>query len=205
MATVLEDPEASNRETATRLPDRYEVIHGEVVEVAPMSFYAKQVANRLKTAADRFLATAERGWCGVELLFRIPLTEDRSRNREPDWAFVSYDRWPRDRAIPFTGNALDVVPDVAAEVVSPGDAADDLIAKAREYLRGGVRLVWLVYPLAQEVHAYLPGANTVRVYFAADDLDAGDVLPGFRAPVAALFPPTERPPAGAGGQPDPAA
>ena len=36
--------------------------------------------------------------------------------------------------------ALDAVPDIAAQVVSPGDTADDLVAKVREYLRGGVRL-----------------------------------------------------------------
>lgn len=207
-AELLDDPPLGEDDLDTpaeRLPDRYEVVDGRVLEIRPMSFYATEVANRLKSALDRFLLTTDTGRSRIELLFRIPLPEDRTRNRQPDLVYVSYDRWPRDRAIPFTGNALDVVPDLAAEVVSPGDAADDLVAKVREYLRGGVRLVWVVYPLAQEVHAYLPGANTVRVSFAADDLDAGDLLPGFRTPVAALFPPTERPAPGAGGQPDPAA
>ncbi|MGL6097949.1 MAG: Uma2 family endonuclease, partial [Fimbriiglobus sp.] len=91
----------------------------------------------------------------------------------------------------FRGNARDVVPDIVAEVVSPNDLADELIAKVREYLRGGVRLVWVVYPLAREAHAYWPGANTVRAYLADDDLDAGDVLPGFRTHVGDLFPPVE--------------
>ena len=115
--------------------------------------------------------------------------------------FVSYSRWARDRAIPFTGNALDVVPDLAVEVVSPGDSADDLIAKAREYLRGGVRLVWLVYPLAREIHAYLPGARDIRVFSQPTSSEAGDLLPGFRTLVGPLFPPREPPPL----QPEPAA
>jgi Uma2 family endonuclease len=194
MATVLDALESRTSDEFIRLPDRYEVIHDEIVELPPMSFYATEVANQLKSALDRFLLTSDIGRSRIELLFKIPLTEDRTRNRQPDLVFVSYQRWPRDRAIPFTGNALDVVPDIAAEVVSPGDTADELIAKAREYLRGGVRLVWIVYPLAQEIHAYLPGVRDVRVYFAIDELEAGDILPGFRTSVGPLFPPTEPPP-----------
>lgn len=159
-----------------------------------MSFYATEIANRLNNAFIRHLLASDLGRSRIELLFKIPLPEDRTRNRQPDLVFVSYERWPKNRPIPFTGNALDVIPDIAAEVVSPGDAADDLIAKAREYLRGGVRLVWIVYPLAQEIHAYWPGSNSIRVYSAAEELDTGDILPGFRTPVADLFPPTEQTP-----------
>jgi Uma2 family endonuclease len=90
-----------------------------------------------------------------------------------------------------------VVPDIVAEVVSPTDPADELIAKVREYLRGGVRLVWIVYPLAQEVHAYRPEHRDIQAYLAADHLDAGDVLPDFRTRVGDLFPPVEPPPAAA--------
>ncbi len=52
-----------------------------------------------------------------------------------------------------------------------------------------------VYPLAQRVHAFRPGVPDIRVFSAADDLDAGDLLPGFRTPVASLFPPVESLPA----------
>ena len=84
--------------------------------------------------------------------------------------------------------ALDVVPDIVAEVASPGDTADDLLKNAREYLRGGVRLVWIVYPYTQEVHAYWPGKNQVRVYSLMDELDAGDILPGFHTPAPSEVP-----------------
>jgi Uma2 family endonuclease len=193
MATVLEALEERTSDESTRLPDRYEVVNDEIVELPPMSDYAGQVVNRLNRAVALYLITHDIGESGVELLFRIPLPEDRKRNRKPDMAFVSYERWPRSKPFPYKGNVRDVVPDIAAEVVSPGDTADELIAKAREYLRGGVRLVWIVYPLAQEIHAYLPGARDVRVCFAADELDADEILPGFRTSVGALFPPTEPP------------
>jgi Uma2 family endonuclease len=190
MATVLEALDDRISEEFDRLPDRYEVVNDEIVELPPMSNYAGEVANRLNRAITLYLVEKDIGDTAIEQLFRIPLPEDRSRNRKPDMAFISYERWPRSRPFPYTGNARDVVPDIAVEVVSPGDAADELIAKAREYLRGGVRLVWIVYPLAQEIHAYLPEARTIRVFFPADELDAGDILPGFHTPVGALFPPT---------------
>src|SRR5205085_59732 len=82
-------------------------------------------------------------------------------------------RWPADRPESRTENAWETVPEIAAEVVSPNDEADELLAKVREYLRGGVRLVWVVYPTVQEVHAYWPGATTIRVYAGADELDTG--------------------------------
>lgn len=190
MAIVLDSPFVD-----ALLPDRYEVVNGQVVELPPMSFYSGEVADILDAALTRHLLTNDIGRSRAERLFRIPLPEDRSRNRAPDLAFVSYDRWPKDKALPYTGVALDVVPDLAVEVVSPGDEADPLIAKAREYLRGGVRLVWVIYPLTREVHAYLPGVRELRVFFAEDDLEAPNVLPGFRVSVASLFPPVADPPA----------
>lgn len=199
MPTVLDAPEHDlidydlSAQVRPRLPDKYEVVFGRVYEVRPMSDYAKGVANLLNRVVNRFLDVNDLGVGGVELGYRIPLAEDGNRNRIPDWSLVSYERWTKDRPHSLTGNFRDVVPDIAAEVVSPTDPADELLVKVREYLRGGVRLVWVVYPAVREVHAYRPGAREVRVSFADDELDAGDVLPGFRAAVGPLFPPTEAP------------
>lgn len=195
-ADLLEEAEGLPVETAPvrpQLPERYEVVFGEIREWRPMSKYAVRVANRLNRVVNRFLDGNDLGECTVEVGHHIPLPEDEGRNRIPDWAFVSYERWPKDRGEELTGTFRDVVPDIATEVVSPTDPADELLVKVREYLRGGVRLVWVVYPAAREVHAYRPDSRDVRVYLAEDDLDAGDVLPGFRTPVGPLFPPTEPP------------
>ncbi len=51
----------------------------------------------------------------------------------------------------------------------------------------------MVYPGVREVHAYTPPSQ-VRAFLPADDLDGGDVLPGFRVNVAGLFPPVADPP-----------
>ena len=199
MPQLLDDPAVRDYDPTARLypplPEFYEVIDGHVQEVPPMSDYAGEVADRLVLRVQAYLLTNPIGTCSTERLFRIPQPNDPGRNRRPDVSFVSFARWPADRPYPPTAKARDAVPDIAVEVVSPNDFAEDLVEKVREYLGGGVRLVWVVYPLAREIHAYWPGANTVRVYAAADDLDAGDVLPGFRTALAPLFPPVAPDPA----------
>jgi Uma2 family endonuclease len=184
-----------------RLPDRFEVVNGEIVEVPPMSFYAVEVANLLAQAIARYLQANDIGRSRIDILYRIPLPEDKTRNRNPDVAFISYDRWARDRPLPLTGNALDVVPDLTVEVVSPTDFAEDVQEKTREYVRGGVRVAWQIYPRLRELHAF-DGSGTIRVYTVADELDGGPVLPGFKVQMADLFPATppeqpksEQPPA----------
>jgi Uma2 family endonuclease len=195
MATVLDRPKNQkgngiDDEPVAKLPDRYEVINGVIVEVEPMSAYANKIANRLNAKIIVYLESHKIGESNVEIMFRIPLDEDRNRQRIPDVSFVSYERWPSDRPTPYFGNPLDIVPDVAVEVVSPTDVLDDVFDKAYEYLRGGVRLVWVILPKQQQVLVYKSRDN-VTIMSATDDLDGGDVLPGFKVNVGSLFPPVQ--------------
>jgi Uma2 family endonuclease len=170
------------------LPDFYEVVNGEIIEVEPMSGYAGVVANRLNRHLDLYGARTNAGRSWLETLFRIPLAEDETRNRRPDVAFVTSARWPDSMPIPYRGNPIDIVPDLAVEVASPTDDAEALQKKVEEYLRSGVRLVWVIYPLVRKLFAYT-SPNSNRIFTESDTLDAGDVLPGFSVPMASLFPP----------------
>jgi Uma2 family endonuclease len=170
------------------LPDRYEVVDGEVVELPCPSGYASEVANRIRNNLQLYGSTSGLGRSRSAMLFRIPLPTDPERSRFPSVSFTTYHRWPEGRPLPYRGNPVDVVPDLMVEVASPTDQADELVAKAHEYLEAGVRLVWLVYPRSWVVHAY-ESPTAVRVFTTDMDLDGGAVLPGFRVPVAALFPP----------------
>jgi Uma2 family endonuclease len=94
----------------------------------------------------------------------------------------------------LTQNPWDVVPDLAVEVISPSDLVYDLIQKIAEYFEAGVRLVWVVYPPQRLVYVY-ESLTRARILTVADELEGGAVLPGFRLPVANLFPevaPSER-------------
>jgi Uma2 family endonuclease len=161
----------------------YEVVDGRVVEPPPMSAFEYWISTSLAGILIPFLKEHRIGRVAVETLFWI----DRAAKlqRRPDLAFVSYDRWPRDRPVPRT-EAWDVVPDLAVEIVSPSNGAVELQSKIEEYIKGGVRTIWAAYPTLGLVLVY-ESATSVRVLRRGDDIDGGAVLPGFRLPLASWF------------------
>jgi Uma2 family endonuclease len=102
----------------------------------------------------------------------------------PDVAFVASERLA---ALVIGQPFPELAPDLAVEVLSPGDRRAAVQAKVGEYLAAGVRAVWVLDPATRTVGVHPPGS--VEQLLAADDvLDGGNVVPGFRCPVEALFP-----------------
>jgi len=164
----------------------FEVINGEIVELPPMSFHSTKLATRLVGEIFAFLKINPLGEVASETLFRLPLEEDFHRNRRPDAAFVSYQRWPRGKPEAYSDNAWDVVPDLAIEVVSPSDPLEDLMDKLGEYFEVDVRTVWVVHPRQKLVQVY-ESMVVMRAFRIDDTLDGGQVLPGFRLPLKEIF------------------
>ncbi len=102
--------------------------------------------------------------------------------RGPDLAFVAADRTG---AVPQTGFS-DVVADLVIEILSPSDTMVNVHAKVREYLKAGVRVVWIADSEGENVLEFRSRA-AVRMFEGDDVLEAQDVLPGFRWPVRDLF------------------
>jgi Uma2 family endonuclease len=186
MSTVLAEPVAPPIPPfGTDNEALYEIIDGQWKELPPMSAYAVWIANVLCGELYLFASTHPLGRPYTEMLFQLPL--NGSRNRRPDVAFVTFQRWPKDRPIPLTDNAWDVVPDLAVEVISPTDLAEEVMQKVVEYFRANVRLVWVIYP-QQRLVLVFESLTQVRVLTQADELDGDPVLPGFRLPLVNLFP-----------------
>lgn len=162
----------------------YEIIDGERVELPPMSIYSSWIANWLLSFLNEFARARSLRVAVGEMLFRFPPPVGRSRR--PDVAWVSYERWSKDRPMPLEGNAWEVVPDLAVEVISPSDLAEEVLDKLLEYFRAGVRLVWVVYPVQRVIYAY-QSPTQVRILTGADELDGGSVLPAFRLALSVLF------------------
>lgn len=162
----------------------YEIIDGQRVELPPMSTLAAVLAFDLVYFLSAFARAQHLGRAVGEVLFRLPV--NGSRSRRPDGAFVSYQRWPKDRPIPGRGDAWEVVPNVAIEVISPNDLAEELLCKLDEYFRAGVEQVWVVYPNHNLLHVY-DSLQQVRGLTRTDTLDGGQVLPGFQLPLSSLF------------------
>jgi Uma2 family endonuclease len=181
MAIAVQAPDRIHRPQLLESDILYEVVDGKRVELPPMGIRQVAIASRLTRFLDEFADSHKRGLVVTEGLFL--LNPERNLERRPDVAFVSYERWPEDEI--SEGDGWPAIPDLAVEVISKSNRAEDVREKISEYLRYGVRLVWVIYPKQKlvEVHS----GSQSRVLTINDELDGGDVLPGFRLPVAALF------------------
>jgi Uma2 family endonuclease len=160
----------------------YEVVDGQVVELAPMGAYEIRIASVLTMYLETFARQHQLGRAVQEMLFDLITVH---RKRRPDVAFVSYDRWPRQRRVPRT-EAWEVVPNLVVEVVSPTDRMDDTIDKVAEYFRAGVECVWVSLPSQEQIYVY-DSPTQVRILTRTDELCGEPVLPQFRLPLTALF------------------
>ena len=166
-----------------RLPDeadRLELVRGQVIREPPAGFehgdIGFQVALCLGTfvrqhALGKVLA-AETGF----VLFDDPPTV-----RAPDVAFVARDRLPADPR----GFAR-LAPDLAVEIVSPSNTVPEIQEKVFDYLDAGTKLVWVVEPRGRTVTVYC-SRDQIRILTGEQEIDGGEVLPGFRTRVSGFF------------------
>jgi len=183
MSAVLE-MEASREIVPEILPDRYEIIDGNIVEIPPMSDLSNTVSSRLLLAIGTHAVKHKLGEAHMEFLFRMPAPIDR--NRRPDVCFVSYERWPANRPI-TSRNARDVVPDLCVEVISPSDIHDDDHEKLIEYFDAGVKQVWVIHPRFGDVYVY-DSRHRVRGYSADEVIEGSPCLPGLNFKLADVLP-----------------
>ena len=81
---------------------------------------------------------------------------------------------------------INVVPDLAVEVVSPGDTNREVEEKVLDWLRSGVKLVWVIYPANRSATVYR-SMDDVQELSEDDSLDGEQVVPGFTCSVGDLF------------------
>jgi Uma2 family endonuclease len=160
----------------------YEVVDGLIVE-KEMGARDIEIATILGQYLGMFARTHRLGRALMEFIFRIDQGKDLQRR--PDVAFVSHSRWPVHRRLPDVA-VWDMVPDLAVEVVSPSNTADLVQKKIHEYFTAGVTAVWVIYPRQQEVYVYA-SPSQIQVLQLGQELDGGDVVPGFRLPLSAFF------------------
>ena len=106
--------------------------------------------------------------------------------RSPDASWIALDRW---KALPIEARRAGfaaIVPDFVAELRSPTDDPRDLKKKMREYIREGVRLGWLIDPIARTAWIYRPGRDPEKLLDPAT-LSGEDVLPGFVLDLKPIF------------------
>jgi len=159
---------------------KLELVRGEVIEY--MSPGGLQGGFSLGIGALlRTFARSTGGYAGVEAGFLLERNPDVVRL--PDVSFVCAEHIP-DTGIPET--FWPQAPDVAVEVISPSELAEDIQNKVTLYLQAGTEQVWTVYPRGRIVVIHTAD-NLARTLHSTDTLRGFGVLEGFQTPISAFF------------------
>lgn len=184
--TLLDTPTVCRASDLARLPDArdYELVDGGLVE-RHTSMESSRVASKtnrlLGNEADR---TGEAFVYANDLGYQC-YPDDPERVRKPDGSVIR-----RDRVGPLGGHrGYSPIPaDLVVEVVSPGDLANAVAVKLREYLDAGFGLVWAVHPPVRTVTVYR-GDGTVLTRRPGQRIAADPDLAAFGCDVAEFFDP----------------
>ncbi len=106
------------------------------------------------------------------------------RVRRPDVSFIKRGRLPGGVS---PEGWVKIPPDLAVEVVSPGDSAEKLEEKLEDFQKAGVPLIWVIYPKARKARVFRQSGSPVEL--EEDDVLSGeDIIPGFRCPLREILP-----------------
>lgn len=173
-------------EELLHLPDdgcRHELLRGKLKRMAPAgNRHGRLAAN---VAASLWIHVQAHGLGAVyaaETGYR--LASDPDHVRAPDASFISRERLERTGE---TDGYWPGAPDLAVEVVSPGDRRTEVEEKVRDWLDSGAGMVVVVdahHDRTVRIHHPPSLASTLT---EDDVIDGGDVVPGWRLPVREIF------------------
>jgi Uma2 family endonuclease len=172
-------------EELAQLPDdgwRYELVQGVLHKMAPAGDEHGAVAMRLGWRLAQYVETQGLGVVyAAETGFRLGSNPDTVRAAD-----VSFVRQEQIAAVGIGPGFRIGAPDLAVEVVSPGDRPDEVKEKAQDWLDAGTRMVIIIEPRKQRVTVYRTLTDRIELTIN-DELTGGDVVPGWAMPVRALF------------------
>lgn len=161
----------------------HEVVGGELVMSPKNNFQHGSIASRLFLALGNY---AQEHRLGVVLDSSTGFWMKNRNCRAPDLSFVSRARLI---ALGFKGSTrafFPGAPDLAVEILSPGNTRSEIEGRLRDFFESGARLAWIVDPASQRVQVC--HSLTRREFIDSSGfLEGGDLLPGFRYAVADLF------------------
>jgi len=172
---IIQQPEHADR--------RVELVEGEIVDMPLPNPIHAAVLTSLSTALNVFVKQQGQGRV---LTGDVPFIleqnpEGRDTLRGLDIAYISTERLPGS----LPRKPLLVAPELAVEVISPSNKAEDIEKKTQQLLKAGTALIWIVYPDLQSVAVHT--SDTAVRLSQSDMLTGGEVLPNFAIPVREIF------------------
>ena len=159
-------------------PNRHELIKGELLTMpSPKPLHGRIVVN-LAIVLGVHIKANRLGDIHAESGYHLESDPDTVLG--PDISFVSAERVNRTDEHYYDGP-----PDLAIEVLSPGDRKSYVERKLAVYLETGTRSIWLVNPRRRTVEV-ISSTGERRTLHETDEL-VDDTVPGFRVKVSEIF------------------
>jgi Uma2 family endonuclease len=169
------------------LGNQYEIIDGELVERGLMSTKAVIARDNLYDLLKSHARQNNLGYVFGDGVVYYLFKETRGIKGAliPDISFIRtanlMPSWTIDDNYPGA-------PDLAIEVISPSNTAEEMALKVRRYLEAGTQEVWLIYPEAEELHQYLRDQmNNSHIYRIGSVLEPETFFPSLKIVIADLF------------------
>jgi Uma2 family endonuclease len=136
-----------------RMPDdgfRYELVRGELRQMTPAGSVHGRIAMNFGTSLNNHVKAHHLGAVyAAETGFRI--SGDPDTVRAPDVAFVSQERL---EAVGEIEGYWSGAPDLAVEVILPGDSHVEVEEKVFDWLEAGTKMVFTINPRSRSVTVY---------------------------------------------------
>jgi Uma2 family endonuclease len=160
--------------------ETHELIRGELYPIMPAGTLHGIITNRLSTYLSFFVMENDLGEVtAAETGFKL-------LNQSTVGADVGFIGKENLAKYGTPDSFFPTAPDIAVEVISPGNTSEEISTKVEDYLSSGSRLVWIVYPKRKVVIVYRTN-NTVSFLHENEELTGEDVLPNFRLPLEKIF------------------
>ena len=158
-------------------PEHKEWVDGQLVETTGMTTRHSFTQCRLARYWGNYaIESGQGGEVGVELPCRT-----QRQGRRPDVCYLTAELLEQFGLPPV----LPQSPPLIGEIASPTDTAEELFAKAQEYLESECKEVWLVFPESRRI--LIITRERTLAFEAGDMVSTQLVLKGFRVAVNELL------------------
>jgi Uma2 family endonuclease len=140
---------------------KQELLDGQVITLPPPKIQHSKLIRRLEDALQR-LAGRDRVW--IETGFRIG-----EQWVIPDVSIIH----PAQKE---TGGYFSGAPEIAIEVASKGNTAEELDRKTQLYLQNGASEVWVVYPRTSTMVVYHPDGRITQIRDRYSCIDLNEIF-----------------------------
>ncbi|MBD1880278.1 Uma2 family endonuclease [Coleofasciculus sp. FACHB-64] len=177
MVTSIISKEYSLKDWMLNPPDNTEWVDGELVEKNGVTLKHSRIQLKLGSYWRIYKDSSGQGG---EVYTEVPCRTNQ-QGRSPDVAYLTAELINQFGEPAVFPRSFPLI----AEIVSPTDIAEDVIAKSQEYLQSGAEEVWLVFP--DNLWIIVVTQNQRLVFISGEIASTQVVLQGFSVAVDELL------------------